>query len=714
MATLTSFANAAGSVPAGSTSAINVTWAISGNLSSIYILYQNTDSVAADIYRYDVSSGAATSATITDNLTADANHRLQIFGRDGSGDLIIGSGTLNSIVPLAVPASPAAPTDLASLDNKASLVVFVPTDSGATGYGTSSVNKLTLFVSGNFFPSDDQGNFATNDLSMRAKDFTVGSGQTLDPTGGTDVVSGITGKKFTLTIGPTGSSLVAPLRNEGELISGETVATGIYEFSTVLHNTQGVSSQGTGVAFTINDTPSAVTNVVVTDTDDTAGTQLSVSWTAPVAVEGQDAVFTYYIYQGAAGSAFGAATLFGTATGTSTTITGLTNGNTYRVWVTAAYGLSPGIGAEGTETQAASDVLVTGPVSGGTLTLLSGPGNSPATASGEVNVAFPGFSLNGGTQLTSGGTGDIVVEYWFSGAYGTGSSGYGNAVAAGFITTDTNFKSGANVTGLNDGTEYAFRVHVRTSTYGASSSFEDVNAVYGAATPVGAATAQDAPVISVTGDGTLTVTWSLATQSGGTITGQELQEQITDASDSSVQVFANSTTTSTTTSATSKVVPTLVNGHNHYYRMVTTFSHAGTGSTSTSTSASSLAGIPYGEPLYSGDLYRSTHDGAANVAVTAATNADNLLTTYILLNGRTLDELLFVDTNGTITHGSGSVIQNIAAGAFVDGESTSPALTNTAAVVDTIQPVGLATTGTTNTLVIGTNSAGLSFKQITV
>lgn len=161
-----------------------------------------------------------------------------------------------------------------------------------------------------------------------------------------------------------------------------------------------------------------------------ANAQAVLSWTAPTSNGG--AAITDYIVQISTDSGSTWSTFAdGTSTATTATVTGLTNGTTYAFRVAAANS----VGTSVYSSTATATPTATATAPGAPTSLTATPGNAQAALSWTAPAS------NGGSAIT-----DYLVEYQPSG-------GSWSTFADGTSTAST-----ATVTGLTNGTAYAFRV----------------------------------------------------------------------------------------------------------------------------------------------------------------------------------------------------------------------------------------------------------------
>ncbi len=220
---------------------------------------------------------------------------------------------------------------------------------------------------------------------------------------------------------------------DGTSTSTSATVTGLtngtsYNFRVSATNSTGTSATST----TANATPIATVPGAPTSVTGTAGNALvALRWTAP-ASDGGAAITDYKIeYQPSGGS--WATFADGTSTTASTTVTGLTNGTSYNLRVSATN--SAGTSAASTTT---SVTPVTTP---GTPTGLAG-----SSGDAQVALSWTAPPSDGGAAIT-----DYKVEYQPSGGSWT------------TFADGTTTSASATVTGLTNGTVYTFRVSATNS-----------------------------------------------------------------------------------------------------------------------------------------------------------------------------------------------------------------------------------------------------------
>ena len=355
----------------------------------------------------------------------------------------------------------------------------------------------------------------------------------------------ITRYRVTTTSGITVFGTSSPI-----LLTGLTNGTS-YTISVSAENVAGFGAASTAIVASPRGVPNAPTAPTLT----VGNGQLLASWNAPAS--NGSPIIDYIIETSTNNSTW---TVFndGESTGTSATITGITNGTLYYIRVIAKNAIG-----NGTASSSAAAVPARTP---------SAPVISSAFFSGtagriDVSWAAPNGNwnlaeANGGNTLT-----DFVIEY--SSNNGGTWTRFADGVSVG---------SSAQVTGLANGTTYIFRVAAvnarGTGDWSASSSSVIVASAPGVPTGLSA----------TPGDGSVTLTWTAPTNTGGAaITGYRIQRW-----SSAGWVDAISNTGSSTTNAT---VTGLTNGLGYYFA-VAAINPAGTGSNSSYVGPITPRGVP--------------------------------------------------------------------------------------------------------------------------
>ena len=381
--------------------------------------------------------------------------------------------------------------------------------------------------------------------------------------------SSITGYKITPYIGANsqGSTTVGA-SSTSATITGLTNGTS-YTFAVAATNAMGTGAAGTSSAVTPTGPPAAPGNVAAVP----GNTQLAVSWTAPS--NGGSAITGYTVtpYIGTSkGTAVGAG-----PSATSLTLTGLTNGTTYTVHVTATNAL--GTGPAGVSA-AATPATVPG-----------APTNVTATAgNAQATVAWTAPSTNGGSAITS----YVVTPY-------IGTTAQATTTAGGSATSVV-------VTGLTNGTTYTFTVAALNSV-GAGAATTSA-----AATPTGPPAAPTS-VSATAAPGAATVTWVAPPNGGSPITGYTVTPYVGSTKGTPVGAGA---------SATSATATGLVNGTTYTFA-VTATSSLGTGpaGVSNAVTPATVPGTPSGVTATAG--YQQ-----ASVTWTAPSNGGSAITSYLV------------------------------------------------------------------------------------
>ena len=258
-----------------------------------------------------------------------------------------------------------------------------------------------------------------------------------------------------------------------------------YEFSVAAANSDDTGPHTTPVRATPG-APLAAPGVPRSLVATAGNAQLALSWTAPAA---GGAVASYRVEWGTGGSY---STGNATVTGTSRTITGLTNGTTYNVRVRAQNATGNSAWVTGTGTPVAPATAPAAPAA---------PTLTPGAA--QISVAWDA-PANGGAAIS-----DYDVQYR------AGSSGAWTSHA------HTGTGRTATIAGLTNGTEYEVQVRA-TNSVGSSPWSPEASA-----TPMAdiVATAPDAPAAPTLtpGNAQLGVAWAAPSDGGAQITDYDVQ-----------------------------------------------------------------------------------------------------------------------------------------------------------------------------------------------
>jgi hypothetical protein len=258
-----------------------------------------------------------------------------------------------------------------------------------------------------------------------------------------------------------------------------------YTFTVTATNAIGngpASAASNSVTPTALTAPSPPTGVTATAGNTTA----AVSWTAPTN-NGGSPITSYTVTPNLFGNEGSSQLPSTTVTGTTATITGLTNGTAYTFTVTA----TSAIGTSQPSVQSNAVTPATSP--GPSLGVTASPGD------GTAAVSWSPPASNGGSGITS----YTVTPY-----IGSSPQTALNVTVAGTATS-------ATVIGLTDGTAYTFTV-VATNALGAGPSSAASNSV--TPDPPPAAPGPPTAVTATAGVGTVTVGWTAPSNGGSPIT----------------------------------------------------------------------------------------------------------------------------------------------------------------------------------------------------
>ena len=313
--------------------------------------------------------------------------------------------------------------------------------------------------------------------------------------------------------------------------------------------------------------------------------QVSLSWTAPA--NGGSAITDYEIdYSSDNGSTW---TTFsdGVSATASATVTGLTNGTSYKFRTRA-------INTAGTSaSSAASAAVIPAAVASAPTNVVGNFGN------GQAAISWTAPSTNNGSAIT-----DYTIQY--SSNAGTSWSTFTHAAST---------ATSATITGLTNGTSYTFKVAavngVGTSAYSPVSA-----AIVPATLP---ATISGAPTAQA-GDRAVTVSWTAPAANGCAISDYEVQ--VTTDNGATYSNFIHSPS-----DATTQTVNMLTNGTSYRFR-VAAANCAGTATYS----SLSAAVVPNPVPSQTAGLTVSTN-GQSNQLVlnwTAPNNNGSAITDYLI------------------------------------------------------------------------------------
>lgn len=277
--------------------------------------------------------------------------------------------------------------------------------------------------------------------------------------------------------------------NRGETAGSETLLTTVgnvttytdspvdngktYYYTVSAVNGDGEGPQSTEVVAKPVTVPDAPTGLTATPGDG----EVALTWTAPANTGG--ALITYYMVYVDGKVPAGEVN----PTGTSYTVTGLTNGKEYTFAVSASN--SAGEGAKSTEVKATPDASATG---------LTAPTNLQATSgNGRVTLTWTAPSTDGGNPVS----GYKVYR-------GTTTGSVTLLATVGNVTTYTD-------SSVSNGQTYYYTVSAVNSNGEGPQSDED------SATPVAVSTVPSAPLAlaSTAGNGQVTLTWTAPASDGG-------------------------------------------------------------------------------------------------------------------------------------------------------------------------------------------------------
>ncbi len=344
----------------------------------------------------------------------------------------------------------------------------------------------------------------------------------------------ITGYKVYQSTDDASYSEVATPSGTTQTITSLTNGT-TYYFKVAAVNSVGTGTQTSSVSAVPATTPGLPQSLAATRGD----TQVALSWSAPSSTGGT-AVTGYKVYQSTDDASF---TEVATPSGTSHTVTSLTNGTTYYFKVAA-------VNAVGTGSQTSSESAVPATTPAAPTSVSATNGNTQSVISWTAPTNTGGSAITG-YKIKCGAT-----------------SGYpGNATVYHQANTSTTYTK----TGLSNGTQYSIQVAaVNAVGDGTYSSTANATPTSGATAP-----AQVGTVTPTAGNGQVSLSWSAPSDGGSSITDYVIEFSTDDASFST---FSDGTSTGTTATVTG-----LTNGTLYYFR-VSAVNSVGTGTASASVS----------------------------------------------------------------------------------------------------------------------------------
>ena len=509
------------------------------------------------------SVSSATSVVVT-GLTNGTSYIFQVAAKNsvGTGGY---SGASSAVIPFTVPGQPTSVSGIAGI-NQVVVSWTAPTSDGGsalTDYVVEySTNSGTTWITFADAVSTTTSATATSLSNGTGYIFRISAknvaGLGLASTSTSSVVPRTSPSAPTAVAGISGNAQVAltwsaPSVNGGASISDYGVqyssdgttwttftdsvsstasctVTGLTNGTAYTFRVAAVNAAGTGTysvvsasvtPFTTPDVPTAVAGV-------TGNTQVVVSWTAP-ADNGGSAIIQYQVSYAPQGTDSYGTWSTATATQSSSatfTVTGLTNGTSYKFKVAAT-------NAAGDGSYSTSSSAVTAYTTPGAPTSVAG-----TAGEGEVALSWSAPASNGGNSIT-----DYIIQY---------SSN--NGVSWTTFSDGTSTSTSETVTGLTNGTSYIFRIAaVNAAGTGANSTSS------AAAVP---RTVPDAPfsATATAANEQVTLSWSAPAFNGGTAITDYFIEYSDDGS--TWALFSDGTSTLRATAVTG-----LTNGTPYYFRV---------------------------------------------------------------------------------------------------------------------------------------------------
>jgi hypothetical protein len=391
---------------------------------------------------------------------------------------------------------------------------------------------------------------------------------------------------YTVTSNPGGltQTLVSP--SPGAVPPTTTTFGGLTNGVTYTFTVRATNSFGSGPASAASNavTPSALpgtpTNVVASPADH----QVTLSWTAPN--DGGSRIDSYTV-QAFVNGASGATTTVNAANSsvaapTSVTLTGLTDGASYRFTVTAHNALGNG------PTSALSAAVVPGPVPSAPGGVTASAGNGSATVSWNA----------------ANGNGSAIDSYTVTSSPG------------GIVTTVSGSPAPttAFVNGLTNGVTYTFTVAAHNAV-GTGPSSNPSNAV----TPTGPPAAPT-NVVATAGDHQVSLTW-VAPNNGGFRIDRYVVTEFPDGIVTNVNA-----PTSTTSAPTNVIITGLSNGQSYTF---TVAAHTANGTSAPSQASTPVT--PFGLPSAPTNLVGTPADSQVNLTWTAPSNNGARIDRYTII-----------------------------------------------------------------------------------
>ncbi len=582
--------------PPVATGAAAVSWSApasnGGNALTKYTVTSSTGSKTCSTTATPPAT-PATTCTVT-GLTNGTNYTFTVVATNASGNSAASvAGPVGGVVPSAIPSTPTAPTVVvAGLNGQANITWTAPNAQGSplTQYTlnptpacpactglvvtgsppatSTSVNGLTNGTSYTFtlVATNGDGNSAASPAS------TAGVvGIPAAPTGVTTLSTSTSGQDsvswtapasasgpittYTLTPSPacaacTGLTVTGSPPNASTTVGGLTNGTS-YTFTVKATNASGTSAASTASAGVVTGSPTAPTGVVAVGGIPAPSGDLNVTWSAP-ASSGLGTIVSY-----TATSSTGSKTCTSTSTAPATPtlacqLTGLTNGTSYTVTVTAT-----------NSTGTAYKSVASAPSAAAFPSTTFGAPTIGAATGGfqQATVSWTAPAALAGTQPPL--TGYVVTPF-------IGTTAQPSQTFNSTLTTET-------VTGLTGGSAYTFTVAAinanGTGTASAKSASVSVTGTPGAPTSV----------VATPGDNTATVTWTDGPSNGSpttsfTVTATDTSSPASDPNDGG-ETCTYTVVSPEVDSCTFSDLNALTNGDSYTFTVIGTNAN-GTGATS--------------------------------------------------------------------------------------------------------------------------------------